>query len=139
GAVSFSSALLYGTRARPLLLPRSPPAAADLGLAVEDGNNPPLELTSVSAVFAELPWIYFEAPETAIVARYGDVEAAAPRFDLEALRDAIDVSGLSEATWQPPRTLVESDAGAGAPALPSAGAAIDAAKFRHSRVIADAS
>jgi hypothetical protein len=139
GRATLRRVLRDGTAAQALRIPLSPPAEAELELAVEDGNNPPLELKSAYAVFAELPWIYFEAPETAIVARYGDVEAAAPRFDLEAMRDAIDVSALSEATWQPPRTLVESDAAAGTPALPSAGATIDAAKFRHSRDIAGAS
>ena len=44
-----------------------------IDLVVDDGDNPPLELKGVTAVFAELPWIYFESgppgrspPDTAI-------------------------------------------------------------------------
>ena len=38
------------------------PSEAQIDLVVDDGSNPPLDLRKVSAVFAELPWIYLEAP-----------------------------------------------------------------------------
>ena len=47
------------------------PAETELELVVGDASNPPLELAGVTAVFAELPWIYFEAPAGTVVARYG--------------------------------------------------------------------
>ncbi len=139
GRVTLKRVLRDGTAAQALRIPLSPPAEAELELVVEDGNNPPLELKGAAAVFAELPWIYFDAADVTIVARYGDLTAAPPRFDLEAMRDSIDVSALREATWQAPRVLAESGASAVAPALPSAGAAIDATKFGHVRAVADAS
>jgi hypothetical protein len=139
GRATLMRVLRDGTAAQALRIPLTPPAEAELELVVEDGNNPPLELKGVSASFAELPWIYFEAPEAPIVARYGDPTATPPRFDLEAMRDSIDVSVLREATWQPPRVLAESDATGGAPVFPAVGAAIDTTKFRHTRDIADTS
>jgi hypothetical protein len=139
GRVTLKRVLRDGTAAQAVRIPLTPPAEAELELVVEDGNNPPLELKGVAAVFAELPWIYFEAADATILARYGDATAAPPRFDLEAMRDSIDVSALREARWQAPRALAESDARAVAPALPSAGAAIDATKFRHTRDLPDAS
>jgi hypothetical protein len=139
GRATLIRILRDGTAAQALRIPLTPPAEAELELVVEDGNNPPLELKGVSASFAELPWIYFEAPDATIVARYGDLTAAPPRFDLEAMRDSINVSALGEATWQPPRMLAESDAKAGAPEFPAAGAAIDTTKFRYTRDIADTS
>jgi hypothetical protein len=139
GRATLMRVLRDGAAAQVLRIPLTPPAEAELELVVEDGNNPPLELKGVSASFAELPWIYFEAPDATIVARYGDLTATPPRFDLEAMRDSIDVSLLREATWQPPHVLAESDATGGAPAFPAVGAAIDATKFRHTRDIADTS
>jgi len=128
-----------GAAAQAMRVPLTPPEEAELELVVEDGNNPPLDVKGVSAVFAELPWIYFEAPDTTVVARYGDRTAPAPRFDLEALRDSIDVSGLPEAAWQKPRILAESEATSASPAFPAAGAAIDTSRFRHTRDIAGTS
>ena len=51
--------------------------------------GPPLPLAGVTAELAPLPWIYFEAAGPApLTARFGDPKAgAAPRYDLEALRD----------------------------------------------------
>jgi Protein of unknown function (DUF3999) len=139
GRATLRRVLRDGAAAQALRVPLTPPAEAELELVVEDGNNPPLELKGVSASFADLPWIYFEAPEPAIVARYGDPAAAPPRFDLEAMRESIDVAALRQATWQRPRVLVESDAAASAAAFPAGGAAIDTAKFRFTRDIADPS
>ena len=52
--------------------PIDAPIEAELDLVVDDGDNPPLDLRAITAEFAELPWIYFEAPEGALAARYGN-------------------------------------------------------------------
>ena len=70
----------------------APPAEAELDLIVEDGNNPPLDLRKASVVFAELPWIYFEASSPAIVARYGDPAAAAPTHAISRPRGRQSIS-----------------------------------------------
>jgi Protein of unknown function (DUF3999) len=126
-----------GTVAQALRVPISPPAEAELELVVEDGNNPPLELKAISARFAELPWIYFEASDGPIAARYGDPAARPPRYDLEATRDSIDIAQVREATWEQPRVLATQDSAAANAPLPATGAAIDAAAFRHLRDIAE--
>ena len=72
--------------AESLRIPISQPAEPQLDLVVDDGDNPPLELEGVTAVFAELPWIYFESPPRPIMARYGNATLGAPRSDLEAAR-----------------------------------------------------
>ena len=63
----------------------SPPDEPDLDLVFDDGDNPPLDLRGVTAVFAELPWIYFEGQPGTIIARYGNARTEAPRYDLEAV------------------------------------------------------
>lgn len=115
----------------------APPAEAELDLIVEDGNNPPLDLRRASVVFAELPWIYFEASSPAIVVRYGDPAAAAPTYDLEAARASIDLSRTPEGRWGAARPLAGGSAPSGpAPAI-SAGATLEG-EFRYSRTIAAA-
>ena len=47
---------------------------------------------AVTAVFAELPWIYFESPPGPITVRYGDPKLTAPRYDLEAARANLPAS-----------------------------------------------
>jgi hypothetical protein len=113
----------------------APPAEAEIELIVDDGNNAPLELRRISAVFAELPWIYFETSTPIIVARYGDHLAAAPTYDLEAARASIDLPRTAEARWDSPRSLGAAPAAsAPAPAI-SAGATLEG-EFRYSRTIA---
>lgn len=128
-----------GTAAQSLQIPIEPPSEPELELLVEDGNNPPLDLKGVSAVFAELPWIYFEAPDGPVTARFGDRNAQPPRYDLEAARESIEVSALKEASWEPARAIAPSDAGTAAPAMPDTGAPIDLTAFRHVRDIPDKS
>ena len=65
-----------GAAAQALRIPIEPPSEAEIELLVEDGSNPALDLKGVSAVFAELPWIYFEAPDGPVTARFGDRTAA---------------------------------------------------------------
>ena len=63
----------------------TPPDEPDLDLVFDDGDNPPLDLRGVTAVFAELPWIYFEAQPGTLIARFGNAKAE-PCYDLEAMR-----------------------------------------------------
>ena len=63
-----------------LRVPIEAPIEPQLDLVIDDGNNPPIDLKGVTAVFAELPWIYFESTGDAAVARYGHPSLAAPRY-----------------------------------------------------------
>jgi hypothetical protein len=122
-----------------LRVPMRQPTEAELQLVIEDGSNPPLELTAVSMVFAELPVIYFEAPEGAVVARYGDRTLQAPAYDLEAARPTIDLASARDATWgEPVRVTPAPAAGDPGPLAPSPGAELDPATFRHARAISGA-
>ena len=58
----------------------TPPVEPQLDLVIDDGNNPPSDVRGVTAVFAELPWIYFESPGDAVVARYGNPSLQAPQI-----------------------------------------------------------
>jgi hypothetical protein len=119
--------------AEALRIPVRSPIEPQLELVVDDGDNPPLELEAVSAIFAELPWIYFEAPPGPITARYGDPKLAAPRYDLEAARDSIPGT-LAVATWRPQPPLMMAPAPEGLP-MPDTGSAIGVERFRFVRDI----
>ena len=53
-------------------IPVASPVEPLLDLVIDEGNNPPSEIRSITAVFAELPWIYFESKSDTIIARYGN-------------------------------------------------------------------
>ena len=95
-----------GMTADALRIPIRQPNEVELELVVDDGDNPRLALQGVTAILAELPWIYFETAGGPITARYGDPRLAAPRYDLEAARNAVPLA-VSSAAWRsdPPRTL----------------------------------
>ena len=116
-----------------LRVPIEPPREPELDIVVDDGDNAPLDLRGVIARFAELPWIYFEAGRPAI-ARYGNPSLAAPRYDLEAVRQMLRIERIADASWGEARvrTAADNDTSA-APALPTEGAAIDASGFRFVR------
>src|SRR6185503_5515465 len=106
-----------------LRVPIEAPVEAEVDLVVDDGNNPPLDVRAITAEFAELPWIYFEAPEGALAARYGNRSLPAPEYDLEAARPALRIDTVTDATWGEPRTRTADENAAGAvPALPTVGA-----------------
>ena len=126
-----------GLTADALRIPIAPPTEATIDLVVDDGDNPPLELTRVSAVFAALPFLYFESDGTTqLTAHFGAPDVVAPRYDLEAMRDRVMTLVLADARWGPVRddgpTLAERPPPAviGAP-----GAPINASEFRYSRQI----
>lgn len=115
------------------------PSEAELELVIDDGGNPPLAVTTLTATFEALPWIYFESPDgSPLTARFGSPRLAPPRYDLEALRPAIargDGPSPANASWgdRQPVVTVASQAGPGARIPP--GAALDLAGFRDSRPI----
>jgi len=119
-----------------LELPLNRPNEPQLDLVVDDDDNPPLDIRGVSAVFAEQPWIYFEAGESALVARYGNRSLAAPRYDLEAMRDTLrtGISTVTDAAWGEARVRTpDEQPAAPARALPTAGSSIDPALFNYVR------
>ena len=120
-----------GVSADALRIPIRQPTEPDLDLVVDDGDNPPLALEGVTAVFAELPWIYFESPGGPITARYGDLRLSAPRYDLEAIRDNVPVQ-LAKALWrpEPPRTLAPTSEGL---PMPQTGSALTLEGFEYLR------
>lgn len=110
------------------------PVGRELDLVVEDGNNPPLEITRVLARLAPQPWIYFESPDgKPLRIRYGNESAKAPAYDIEAQRKHVRerktamatiaaTPGLDHATTQPVMTL-------------PLGGAVERSRFRFSRRI----
>lgn len=121
-----------------LRIPIEPPRGAEIQLVIEDGNNPPLAIETVSIEFANLPWIYFEAPAGGVTARYGDRAARAPQYDLEARRSAIRLDEVPEARWGEPRAVSERATSTTAPpATPERGAKLDLSGFRYRRALTE--
>jgi hypothetical protein len=116
-----------------LRVPIASPVGAELDLVIDDGSNPPLEVTGVAIVFAELPEIYFEAPASPVVARYGDRALTTPTYDLEAVRRTIDLSSANEAAWEPARALAPTGVTPAPAAMPTSGAELDPALFQYVR------
>jgi hypothetical protein len=136
GEATLRRAVRDGLSAADLRIPVSQPEGADLELTVDDGSNPPLDLAGVNAELAPLPWIYFEAAGTVpLTARFGDPRAAAPRYDLEALRDQVARASTAAARWGEVRDLQPRETVAAAGPLPALGAPLDAGKFRERRQI----
>jgi Protein of unknown function (DUF3999) len=104
-------------------------------LIVDDGDNPPLDLRGVTAVFAALPWIYFESDGSELVARYGNAALAAPKYDVEAARDKLRIDTVADAKWAEPRARTTEETTGSAPPLPTVGAALDISDFKYIRPI----
>jgi hypothetical protein len=119
--------------AEALRIPIRPPAEPQLELVVDDGDNPGLELTAVTAVFAELPWIYFESQPASLTASFGDPRLAAPRYDLEAARATIP-SAPVRAAWGSAPAMTLAPEPEGLP-MPDTGSALDTAGFAYMREI----
>jgi hypothetical protein len=119
-----------------LKIPITSPVEPQLDLVIDDGNNPAADVRGVTAIFAELPWIYFESTGDSIVARYGAASLPAPRYDLEAVRATLAIDKTMEATWGEARTRSpEENASRPVPALPMVGAELDVTRFRYLRDI----
>ena len=112
------------------------PSGVDLELVVDDGNNPPLALTSIDAKLAPLPWIWFESADgSPVTARYGDPQLGTPRYDLEASRATIAKSSPPVARWEG-TSKVAPNANAETTTMASfRGAAVDRNDFRYARAI----
>jgi hypothetical protein len=122
-----------------LRIPIDCPREPQLNLVVEDGDNPPLEPTGITAELAPLPWIFFESFDgEPLTARFGAEKMTEPRYDLEAKRNVISGVACAMAAWG----RVEEIGAVGeriplANPLPLAGAQLDPGQFRFSRGIAD--
>jgi hypothetical protein len=128
-----------GVVAGALRVPIAPPVEAEIDLVIDDGNNAPLDVRGVTAVFAEFPWIYFEAPAGPVIAKYGNPSATRPAYDLEAVRDSVNIGSVKDATWGEVRPIAERDVAA-TPAptpIPETGAVVDADLFTFRRAIPD--
>ena len=128
-----------GVIAGALRIPIAPPIEAEIDLVIEDGTNAPLDVAGVTTVFAEFPWIYFEAPAGPILAKYGNPSATRPAYDLEAVRDSVNIGSVKDATWGALRPIAErDDAAAAAPTpIPETGALVDGDLFPVRRAIPD--
>lgn len=124
-----------------LRVPIEAPQGAELDLIVDDGDNPPLDVRSVSAVFAPLPYVYFESPDgRELRASYGGDRRqpiSSPRYDLEALRDTVEQIVAVAAAWDAPRALVTAQRDTSPPSAlhAVAGASLDAKSFPFARAI----
>lgn len=110
------------------------PESHDLELVIDDGNNPPLPITAITARLAPQPWIYFESDGAPLTATYGTPNATAPRYDLEASRRYATTATTVNAAWSAPAPTARSETVEGA--LPVGGAPIDRKPFRYARPIA---
>jgi hypothetical protein len=117
-------------------IPIASPEEPLLDLVIDEGNNPPSEIRSITAVFAELPWIYFESNSDTVIARYGNPSLKAPRYDLEAVRQTLSIATTMQAAWGEARLRSETEnVSSVAPPLPTVGATVDPASFRYVRSI----
>lgn len=132
GSATLRRSVRDGVAAASLRIPIAPPAESRLELVVDDGNNPPLDVTGATAVFAMLPFVFFESNGDTLLARFGDERASAPRYDLEADREKVSSLTLSTAHWGTPRERARVSGDSAAP-LPTTGGAIDIASFRYAR------
>ena len=129
-----------GAVASNLRIPIAPPNGAEMDVVVDDGDNPALDVRAVTAVFAPLPFIWFEsATGDTLRARYGTPRRepiAGPHYDLEALRDTAQSIAAATARWELPRALAQAPATDAPVSLQGApGAALDVKSFHYARAI----
>lgn len=122
-----------GVVASDLTIPISTPMSRELDLAIDDGNNPPLEVSAAMVRLAPQPWIYFQSDGRSLVARYGAPRLAAPKYDLQAARKLIPRKIVVTARWQAGPAPKEVSSVTAEAALPPFGAAVDKAAFRYER------
>lgn len=127
-----------------LRIPIQVPNGTQIDLAIDDGSNPPLELTGVTAMMSPRPWIYFDSPDgQPLVARLGNPALKAPRYDLEAVRPNLPTIAAVAASWG---TAPELRTGPSAPDVslaslgspldaPLLGADLDVSRFRYARTV----
>lgn len=135
GSAMLSRVTRDGITAAALRVPIVPPGEAEVELTIDDGANPPLEITGVSAVLAQLPWIYLEAPAGSIIARFGNRALKRPAYDLEAVRDSVDLAKLPQAHWGEGDAAAHAVEASAVPPVPAPGAPLDPAAFKYARAI----
>jgi hypothetical protein len=136
GAATLRRAMRGDSAATEMAIPIEPPQEAQIELVIEDGDNPPLDITQVTALFAYLPWIYFESPDRQpLTARYGYAGLNEPRYDLEATRAAAEKAQAAAAHWDSAREIAQEVEGSADSGIPGLGAAIDLGGFRYVRGI----
>jgi hypothetical protein len=134
-----------GAVAASLRVPMRMPIGAEVDLVIDDGDNPPLDLRAVRAVYAPLPYIFFQSDSgRPLRATYGsarDTSIAPPQYDLEVLRDTVRRIVASTASWGPARSTMVVAAQPEAPAMLYAdpGAPLDTRSFGFARAIPDGS
>lgn len=111
------------------------PSEPEISLVIEDGSNPPLDVRGVAIVFDDLPWIYFEAPGGPVVARFGNPSAAAPSYDLEAVRSGVRIETVAGASWGTPRRITSPADTTAAVPIPDTGPFLDPNLFTVRRAI----
>jgi len=134
GSAILRRSIRDGLAAAALRVPIAQPSEAQLELAVDDENNPPLDVTGATAIFATLPFVFFESDGRPLTARYGNDRVRAPRYDLEAERDRVASLPLATARWDSPREIASTSRDS-ITAIPTAGAPIDPSAFRYARGI----
>jgi hypothetical protein len=136
GAATLRREVRGEVAAAEMSIPIASPQETRLELTIEDGNNPPLEITEISAFFAYLPWIYFEsADEKPLIARYGYADLEEPRYDLEAARASASKIPTTEARWGAESEVKPEQEHSADNGLASAGSPIDLGGFRYVRSI----
>jgi Protein of unknown function (DUF3999) len=139
GRRTLSRVVRDGIQAADLRIPISPPAETEIQLVIDDGSNLPLEIQRILGHLAELPVIYFESPPGDVIARYGDRTLKPPTYDLEAVRQSIDLNRVGEASWGDARARTETDAAPPDDGMPQPGGSVDPGGFRHVRSLSNAS
>lgn len=135
GTATLRRAVRGDVAASSLRIPIAQPNESVLDLVVDDGDNPPLEITGVTAEFAALPYIYFEASTVEpLIARYGGERIAPPSYDLEALRERVATIEQARAGWGAP--LAAPAAAVASVEIPAMrGGPLDVTPFRYQRSI----
>jgi len=120
-----------------LRVPVESPSEPEIELVVDDGDNPPLDLSGVLLETTPLPWILFESEDgEPLTARFGAGQMAAPRYDLESKRNLVPKMSFSVATWGEVRDLQPSSPSIPQTSpLPLVGATLDTKPFRYQRKI----
>ena len=137
GRATLSRVVRDGVTAESLRIGVRVPRERAVDLVVEDGNNPPLDLQRITLSLPRYPWIYLESPDGPITARYGNDAVSAPRYDLEAVRERVDLAAVPEAKWGEPREMTPTPPAAEPPPMPDAGAPLDPAAYRFRRALPD--
>jgi hypothetical protein len=139
GSAKLKRAERDGVVAAEMSIPIAPVSGRELDLAIDDANNPPLNITAIRARLAPQPWVYFESPDGApLAARYGNDSLLPPLYDLEAYRSYVSTKNVASAKWDERTTGFSPSKEGRAEARPTFGAVIEREQFRVSRKLPDA-